>query len=737
MKLLYVTSVLAGLAAAAPPPLQSRQQPASTACGRIASSKQQRVPTSLALECLRSVPIKKEPAKKLVTSLRSYASWQSTLAWLKDPPKTYLFAAVDILGRLDEIATAVDKDGYTNEYDFQLDLYKLVLSAHDGHFTFAGDIFRPFNFQNDLAARIISVSRDGVEPPRLYPYAAASASTIADQAFITEINGVNATDFILRQNADFSSYQDPDAQWNSMFPTLTKPHSYLTVASSLVYQGDNVTLTYSNGTKQTEQSYAALYADLSNIKNGEDFYNKFCSGTSSASSMRIAQPAEEGLAKRQTPGFPTTVVADAGGTISGYFLSGKGYDDAAVLAVKAFSSSGTQPVKYLNDFQNTTATFLEKCRAAGKKRLIIDLSANGGGYVVAGYELFAQIFPELKQFGATNIRRSESFVTIAKIVGDLSPSFQPKSLEQQNSVVTLSQSTILTNLVPGGVQKPDGEQFATVDDILAPVTLRGDQFTAYQNTPLAQTLPGFNLTGSPGHPKPPPAVFSSENVLLLTDGTCGSTCTIFSYLMTIQGNVKSTAIGGRPRTGPMQSVGGVEGSQIFPLAEIKKTANAAIGLVDSARQTELRAGDLGVLAEGYAISRSTDPKNPGGVNGKNSFLPGDSSTPAQFLWQPANCRFFYTAPMLGDAKQVWQRAVDSAWTDPDRFCVAGSRVSVNTTASMVDGGFGEEGQNLLTNLEPAAGATGKQEGAAAGRTVGRGSWTALLVGVMTALLSQC
>ncbi|KAH7040617.1 uncharacterized protein B0I36DRAFT_231482, partial [Microdochium trichocladiopsis] len=635
-----------------------------------------KVPASLALQCLRSVPLKKQPALKLLASLKSYASWQSTLAWLKDPPKSYSFPAVDVLAALDNITTTVSNDGYSNEYDLQLDIYKLVISAHDGHFSFAGDVFRPFNFQNDLAARIISVSRDGIEVPQLYPYCVK-----ADPVAITEINGVNATEFIIKQNAEFSSFQDPDSQWNSMFPSVAKPQSFLTVASSLVYQGDSVTLTYANGTKQTEQSYAALYADFSNIKNGDDFYTKFCSGKSAAGSMRLAKPAVE-LAKRQAAGFPAPIVADPEGAISGYFLSGKGYDDVAVLAVKSFSTTGTQPVKFLNDFQKTISSFLAQCRTAGKQRLVIDLSANGGGYVVAGYELFAQIFPELKHFGATNIRRTESFVTIAKIIGDLPATFVPTSMEQQNSVQTLSQSTIMTNLIPGSVEKPDGEDFVTVDDILEPVTLHGDEFTAYQFTPLDSALPGFNVTGAPGQPKPPPAVFKSENVMLLTDGTCGSTCTIFSYLMTMQASVKSTAVGGRPVTGPMQSIAGVEGSQVFLFSDIKRTANAAIGLVDSNFQKELRNGDLGVLAEGYALARATDPNNAGGINGKNNFLPGNSSTPAQFLYQPANCRFFYTAAMLSDAKAVWQRAVDSSWTDPDRFCVAGSRISVNTTASM-------------------------------------------------------
>lgn len=526
-----------------------------------------------------------------------------------------------------------------------------------------------------------------------------------------------------------------------MFPSVVKPQSFLTVASSIAYQGDSVTLTYANGTKQTEQSYAALYADFSNIRSGDDFYTKFCSGKTAAGSMRLAEPATpaEEMKKRDVAGFPAPVIADPEGAISGYFLSGKGYDDVAILLVKSFSSTGAQPVKFLNDFQKTISTFLQMCRTQGKKRLVIDLSGNGGGYVVAGYELFAQLFPELKEFGATNIRRTESFVTIAKIIGSLPSDFRPSSLAQQNSIQTLSQSTIMTNLIPGGVEKPDGTAFTTIDEILEPVTLRDDDFTAYQFTPLDSALPGFNLTGSSSQPKPPAAVFKAENVMLLTDGTCGSTCTIFSYLMTVQASVKSTAIGGRPVTGPMQSIAGVEGAQIFLLSDIKKTANAAIGLVDDDNmQDTLREGDLGVLADGYALTRASDPNNAGGVNGKNNFLPRDSSTPAQFLYQPANCRFFYTAPMLGDASLVWQRAVDSSWNDPAKFCVQGSRVSVNTSANMADVGFDGAGDasTVIANLGSADGKQQQQEGAAMSWRGASTSGFAVLVGVLTVLLSQ-
>jgi C-terminal processing protease CtpA/Prc len=34
---------------------------------------------------------------------------------------------------------------------------------------------------------------------------------------------------------------------------------------------------------------------------------------------------------------------------------------------------------------------LSQSKAAGKTRLVVDVSANGGGFVIAGFELFSQV----------------------------------------------------------------------------------------------------------------------------------------------------------------------------------------------------------------------------------------------------------------------------------------------------------------------------------------------------------
>ena len=95
----------------------------------------------MAFQCLKSVPNKADEAVKLVDSLKAFVQWQSTLAWLKDPPPSYMLAPTDIEGTLDSIQAIARGGGYESEYDFQLALFQLIASAHDGHFSFRGDVF--------------------------------------------------------------------------------------------------------------------------------------------------------------------------------------------------------------------------------------------------------------------------------------------------------------------------------------------------------------------------------------------------------------------------------------------------------------------------------------------------------------------------------------------------------------------------------------------------------------------
>ncbi|EJT72125.1 peptidase S41 family protein [Gaeumannomyces tritici R3-111a-1] len=531
---------------------------------------------------------------------------------------------------------------YTSEFDFQMAIVELLYTAHDGHFYYRPDALKTFSFRNGMAAGIVSVSRDGQEAPMLYH----EGSPV--------------------------------------------------IAASLAYPGPTPTMAYEDGTIKTSENMAILRTgiNLTGIRNGEDFDQRWCTPDASLAEMSDvalepsdkpspAMPDEPSVTtmyvkpsdknspkiKKDLPppaptieGYPYPVVRDDGANITaGYFLNGTGYDKVAVLSVLAFSADSEYEGDYLDNFQQTVERFLAKCKDAGKEKLVINVSSNGGGYVVAGYDQFAQLFPNVTMFQANNIGLTDSMVNIARVgtlVLDKTPNATDvyRSPNERAALSVLENSEIMGNLVPESVYGPDGRDFSTVEDILAPVSLKGDYFSAYQKTPLNDTSSSFNLTGTGSRSNPPPAVFAPEDVVLLTDGTCGSTCTLMAYLLIKQAGVRATVVGGRPRGGVMQSVAGVEGAQVY------------------------RMDGVSVLGAAYALTRASRPGSAGGVNAKNASGTGDAQTPRQFLYQAANCRVWYTPRSVMDPDVNWKTAVDATWGDSDGLCVDNSIVPLDETA---------------------------------------------------------
>ena len=517
---------------------------------------------------------------------------------------------------------------------------------------------------------------------------------------IVKINGQDAVQVIEEQGLKFINFQDPDSQWNSQFQQYAVPTARTAFASSIFFLGDSLTLEYDNGQKVTQESYALIRptADFTGVNTGEDFYQKFCNpanappqtaGAGATTSPSTAPPAPGTLQPPEPaiPGFPMPAIRDSGANITaGYFLQGAGYEDVAVLSVLAFSPEGDFDIlEYVVNFQKLTENFLAMCKQAGKQRLVIDVTGNGGGLVAAGFELYAQLFPGTPQFQANNMRLTESMEQMARIASsvqpeilalDLSTLTSQNATQRQLALAALSQSSVVSNLIPGGVFSAGGQtNLTSTDQIIAPVTIKGDRFTSYISTPLNDTASDFNLTGTGNRANPAPAVFDPNNVVILTDGTCGSTCTLFSYLMIMQQNVKTVVVGGRPTTGPMQSIAGVEGAQVFPLNDLQQAAAASLFLAPAEQQQQLSQSELGLIAEGYLLDRSATPSNGGAVNGKNAFSHTDAQTPLQFLMQPAQCRFFYTKEMIYGPEAVWKRAVDATFKDPEGLCVEGSITS--------------------------------------------------------------
>ncbi|KAF2028533.1 hypothetical protein EK21DRAFT_69551 [Setomelanomma holmii] len=650
------------------------------------------VPAGLAFNCLNSVPFNATSAKRLIASIRPYIDWQSTLATLKSPPAEYakkVQPAVDIIGGLDNIDQQIDAGGFKSEYDFGWSLYTLIQSAHDGHFTYIPDSVSQI-FQWGRPVPLVSVSADGEQLPSVFVFADVLGSHFNNISYtpspVVEIEGQDVSEW-LENWSQYGSLQDRDALYNNVFYELAQV-SLGTGGSGTgtftgggrgryVYPDDTTTLKFANGSSYTMQNYAHAIINFRNITSGEDLAYKWFSWgnsqTGEASILSVNTNDKEVIstaaldATAAVPGYPAPVVPGPANLINGFFIDAPGYEDVAVLQIPNFVGS----TQYEVSFQRTTQEFIPKALAAGKTKLIIDLQANGGGTILQGYDLFKQLFPNQDPYGANRFRGIEAIDLIGKAYSGVA-SLAPRSIDQKNSTIQGAQTSYFDYHTDMTV---DGKNFDSWAEKFGPQEVNGEQYTSLSRWNLSDTYiqffsGGINITGygSLANVTGPPK-FQPENIVIVTDGYCASTCTIFAELLTQQTGVKTIAMGGRSNKNPIQAIGGVKGVNNYAFGFIQNSAQMAVRYDSSLNSSILRRdyySDLPFLrASTY------------GVNNRDGLRKNDDSGVAlQFIYEEANCRLFYTPEMTVDITNLWKAAADAQWGDSGK-CVS-------------DGGYGKK-----------------------------------------------
>lgn len=188
------------------------------------------------------------------------------------------------------------------------------------------------------------------------------------------------------------------------------------------------------------------------------------------------------------------------------------------------------------------------------------------------------------------------------------------------------------------------------------------------------SLTGYNELPVPSQP------FQAENIVIIQDGFCGSTCAIFSELMREQGKVQTIMLGGRPLNAPSQGVGGSKGAQVLRLDDLwdfaertLKTAEVLDGEWVAAKLHDTTA--VGRIYQATQIYKRTThipgTRLQGGINSLNNFREGDATeTPLEFIYDAADCRLFYTKETFLSPMPLWKQAIDAKWGKGT--CVPGS-----------------------------------------------------------------
>jgi hypothetical protein len=260
------------------------------------------------------------------------------------------------------------------------------------------------------------------------------------------------------------------------------------------YPGPNTTLQFENGTINTYQNYAEVIGVFTGVVDGSSAYQQFCTGphayVASASSVVARQaaipPSLPPTATTTAYGYPTPTVISSDQQISGYFLDDEpGYEDIAVLAIVSFDPT------YAVEFQSVIQTLISDAKAAGKTKVIIDLSANGGGIILTGYDAFRQFFPQTTQDGFSRFREHNAFNIMAQQISEYTVNFNISDASGDEvfayeSPLNYRHDLNLTN-----------GSFPTYEDKFGPQMFNTDNFTGILrwnlDDPTATTSPVYGL----------------------------------------------------------------------------------------------------------------------------------------------------------------------------------------------------------------------------------------------------
>ena len=201
--------------------------------------------------------------------------------------------------------------------------------------------------------------------------------------------------------------------------------------------------------------------------------------------------------------------------------------------------------------------------------------------------------------------------------------------------------------------------FTSWEQYYGPLSYNGDNFSLIQEYDLAnkyflEAAFGIDFEScyyNKSCPTSGPS-WAPADIVLLTDGICGSTCSLFVEMMRQQG-VRSVAIGGLPSPGPMQAASGSRGATSYSGEELWYDFTST-----PASAQDFIPPDTGMsgVYTGFTL-RDQMQRN--------------ETVPNQVLYMPADCRLYWTIANFYNYTRLWQDVHDAMFTSGGN-CVVGS-----------------------------------------------------------------
>lgn len=635
------------------------------------------VQPSEAYACLRSIPVDTDRNDALLTWIAPWMEFQSTVGILADPPAGYMYPGVDILGGLRNMSSMLQNDEYESQYDFVLDLYRLInVKPREGHLSYQPALINAVQFETPII--FISISEDGIQLPEVYVYQDYLASITArfEPSAVESYDGVPVEQWLEQRAVDNAPSQDPDACYNAQVWSAALDNIGVTRRAYRFTHGhlnDTSELVFKNGTERTVQNYAILQGDWSDISSPLDVHRRFEIPGRDGSPQ--SDPVAEGRGNEDDLpdliGYPDPLFRHEDNYMSAYLFEDDGSKlaNTAVIAVKSFVSTDPD-VDLERDmmvFANVTNAFVAASKQAGTEKLIIDFQGNGGGTLGNLIGLYNVLFPDRDLHLHMRARAND----VLEWIG---------STSERAGVDTRE----FFPFDPADQVDADFELFSRWSDYYDTEEILGDEFTQIFQPILMVGLSILPETFGMALHDP---YFDPNNTVIVTDGYCASACAMAVGLMARLLGVNTVAMGGRPIEAPMQAIGGTKGGPVMSLAQAQQVVNSVGSASRPPRSLDVtpfisNAPLAGPPASSFVINTANVHRhdNLGG-------------TPAQFAYEAANCKLFYTWDTLTNMTRLWEAVADVEWNGAR--CVAGSTANDDDTMS---NSVREFSQDVVSNL---------------------------------------
>ena len=453
----------------------------------------------LAYACLTSVPFDSERSVYIAKQMRLFTQIYSAQAFFQDPPTPELrIKPVDLNGTFDDIEEKASRsDGYPDDYSFHVDLMKLYQSFHDGHVYYLPQCPTTFTFYHDYS--LVEIY-NGEDLPSIY-YADTITGNEVEE--IVEINGEDVHAYLekLVQDLPETTWIDPDARYNEIFLSKSPINGVLpgSFAYRYFYDQESLTMKTKSG-KEIEVEWKAYLTNDKFLFTDSMSFAESCLDPSFSGALRarderrVPRPGvlprkahpnhKRQLGKRDLSqqGWPLFDLAMSSYQQVIYILD----SETAVWGIYSFSDellAEDETDAAVDAFFWEFSSFLDEAatllKEKGIKRILLDVSGNGGGFIALGLLTMRKLFPESNPYYGFDMRRSPALDLLVEFSAD--DDFSHLSLNMTKDI--------------------DGNDFSSIQDFLGPVYKYGDYFTNIARWDVSDKLidAGLNApsTGDP------------------------------------------------------------------------------------------------------------------------------------------------------------------------------------------------------------------------------------------------